>query len=539
MLWHEEKAEYVVRNFEHAAPSREVKRPRTGELFARARAAFRDGTGTLRARIARITRMMWNTRMMKTGVRPRIRAARVRLRTASRMAKAIFSHIARRLSFSVKTGGVIVTCFFLPKFRKDLSAKASEGYRGARDVAANPSVRAYTPSVLVGALAVCGILFFSTIITSDFTYYEYSYKGKVLGVVKNEAEVYLTVSRPEVKEAIDERAGASIVPDELGGIAVKKVIKLASADVPVDKEDDIITNIASLDEVGVVGQAVYSDGESIGTVASEAEADRLLELVKEQALAGESPERFSEVDFTGEVTRGEARTKRKNIETADEIVTRLAQTSFSAIGVRTVETVNYEEEYEETPVYVDDEERYEDYELVVTPGATGLRKVTADLVRVSGELTEQHPTAYEVVRPAVAAYVVRGAKKLPEPIGKGMFVRPAEGGSLSSPFGPRWGRMHEGIDIDIKYAPVYAAGDGKVVYTGNRGDGYGVMITIDHGDGYSTLYGHLSRSAVQIGDEVYKGQRIATSGNTGRSTGAHLHFEVRVNGTPRDPLDYL
>jgi murein DD-endopeptidase MepM/ murein hydrolase activator NlpD len=455
------------------------------------------------------------------------------------MGRAIFSHAARRCSFSARAGGLIFTQYVLPDFKKNVRAKTSEGFDCARAAVTHPSVRVYAPPVLVGVLSVCGILFFSTIMTSDFTYYEYSYKGKVLGVVKNEAEVYRTVSRPEVKKAIDEKAGASIVWDEDDGIAVKKVIKLAPADTPVDKEDDIITNIASLDEVGVVGQAVYSDGENIGTVASEAEADRLLGLVKEQALSGEDPDRFSEIDFTGEVTLSEAKTKRKNIETADEIVARLAQVSFAAIGVRTVETVNYEEEFEETPVYSDDEERYEDYELVLTPGAAGLRRVTADLVRVNGEVAECNPTAYEVVRPAVAAHIVRGAKKLPEPIGSGMFVRPTKGGSVSSPFGPRWGRRHEGIDIDIKYAPVYAAGDGKVVYTGNRGDGYGVMVMIDHGDGYSTLYGHLSRSAVEIGDEVYKGQRIATSGNTGRSTGAHLHFEVRVNGTPRNPLDYL
>jgi murein DD-endopeptidase MepM/ murein hydrolase activator NlpD len=400
-------------------------------------------------------------------------------------------------------------------------------------------VRAYAPSALAGVAAVCGILILSALVTSDFTYYEYSYNGKVLGVVKSEAEVYGAVSKPETKEALDKRAGASVVLDEDDEIAVRKVVKLAAPDAAVDDEDDIIANIAALDGIGVAGLSVNSGGDSIGTVANEAEAEKLFSLVKERLLGGENTAKFSEIAFTEDVTLDAIKTDKKNVETADEIVTRLARTSFSAIGVKTTETVYYEEEYEETPVYTDDDKRYEDYELVVTPGATGFRKVTADYVRVNGELTEKNPVAYEVIRPAVPAHTIRGTKKLPEAVGNGMFVRPAKGGSVSSPFGPRWGRMHQGIDLNIKYAPVYAAGNGKVVYTGNRGDGYGVMVLIDHGDGFVTLYGHLSRSSVKIGDEVYKGQRIATSGNTGRSTGAHLHFEVRVNGTPRDPLDYL
>jgi murein DD-endopeptidase MepM/ murein hydrolase activator NlpD len=472
----------------------------------------------------------------------------------------------------------------------------------------------YGKPAAAGAAAVCGILVFSTLITSDFTYYEYSYKGKVLGVVKSEAEVYRTVARPEVLEAISEKAGASVVLDDEDNIEMKKVIKLAPAAAPVDGEDDIISNIAALDDVNVVGQAILCGGEEIGAVASAEEADRLLRLVKARWL-GEEPasggagslsasgtasgeagslpasgSAFSEADspsasdsafseagsastsgiasgpafseadapggadsatadfaaagfaeagFIDEVTLNEVKTKRKNIETADEIFTRLAQTSFSAIGFRTVERVTYEEEYSEEPVYEIDEDRYEDYEVEITPGASGRRVVTADFIRVNGELEEKKVALYEVLQPAVAAHSVKGAKKLPDPVGSGMFVFPSRGGAISSPFGPRWGRMHQGLDIDINYAPVYAAGDGKVVYTGNKGDGYGIMILIDHGDGFQTLYAHLSQSSVSAGDEVYKGQRIATSGNTGRSTGAHLHFEVRVGGTPRNPLGYL
>jgi murein DD-endopeptidase MepM/ murein hydrolase activator NlpD len=406
-------------------------------------------------------------------------------------------------------------------------------------IAGKPYVRAYALPVSVGAAALCGILIFSSLMTRDLTYYEYGYDGKVLGVVKDESDVYRTVSRPESRDMINERVGAPVVLDDDEKIEVRKVIKLTSSEVSVDKEDDIISNIATLGDVTVVGQAVHTGKDDIGTLASGAEVDKLLGLVRDHWLEGEDLSRYSEIGFTDEVSTDEITTTRKNIETADEVFVRLSRTSFSAIGVKTVEITDYDEEYEEAPVIVDDDKRYEDYELVVTPGATGLRHVTAECVRVNGELTEQTPVSYDVIRPATAAYAVRGTKKLPEAVGSGKFARPAKGGAITSPFGPRWGRMHKGIDIDINYAPVYAAGDGKVVYTGNRGDGYGTMVLIDHGEGFETLYGHLSRSSVNVGDEVYKGQRIATSGNTGRSTGAHLHFEVRKDGVQRNPLGYL
>jgi murein DD-endopeptidase MepM/ murein hydrolase activator NlpD len=99
--------------------------------------------------------------------------------------------------------------------------------------------------------------------------------------------------------------------------------------------------------------------------------------------------------------------------------------------------------------------------------------------------------------------------------------------------------MHKGIDIDVNYGPVYAADGGKVVYTGNKGDGYGIKIVIDHGRGKQTLYAHLSKSAVSVGQQVSQGQRIATSGNTLSATGAHLHIERLIGGMSTNPLDYL
>lgn len=130
------------------------------------------------------------------------------------------------------------------------------------------------------------------------------------------------------------------------------------------------------------------------------------------------------------------------------------------------------------------------------------------------------------------------------PGGIRLKVFPADG-PISSRFGRRlhpifhtW-RMHTGVDIGAGYgAPVRAAAAGQVVVAGEI-SGYGNAIVVDHGNGLATLYGHLSRFGVRQGQRVGAGDTIGAVGNTGNSTGPHLHFEVRVNGTPVDPLPYL
>lgn len=112
-------------------------------------------------------------------------------------------------------------------------------------------------------------------------------------------------------------------------------------------------------------------------------------------------------------------------------------------------------------------------------------------------------------------------------------------GQVSSRFGPRWGRMHQGIDIAAPTGrPITAAKSGKVIVAGPSG-GYGNLVVLDHGGGLSTAYAHQSRIAVRVGQPVTQGGLIGFVGSTGFSTGPHLHFEVRVNGAARDPLPYL
>ncbi len=118
-------------------------------------------------------------------------------------------------------------------------------------------------------------------------------------------------------------------------------------------------------------------------------------------------------------------------------------------------------------------------------------------------------------------------------------------GWVTSDFGTRldpWTadrKMHEGLDIATPHGqPVFAPSDGTVVFAGTE-TGYGKVLVIDHGYGVKTRYGHLSEIAVHLGDHIKRGDRVAAVGNTGRSTGPHLHYEVRVNGIPENPRKFI
>lgn len=123
-------------------------------------------------------------------------------------------------------------------------------------------------------------------------------------------------------------------------------------------------------------------------------------------------------------------------------------------------------------------------------------------------------------------------------VGATGFAWPLQG-AVTSGYGPRWGRMHQGIDVDcVTGAPIRASKDGRVV-TATYDDGYGNHLVIDHGGGFASLYAHNSQLFVGAGETVSQGQTIASCGATGAVTGDHLHFEIRVNGSPQDPLAYL
>ncbi|MBK5219609.1 MAG: peptidoglycan DD-metalloendopeptidase family protein [Thermoleophilia bacterium] len=168
------------------------------------------------------------------------------------------------------------------------------------------------------------------------------------------------------------------------------------------------------------------------------------------------------------------------------------------------------------------------------------------LESVRGDL-DQHEEVAADLRAKVEAQIAAAtsgtplpAGPLPTPSSSGL-IWPIDG-IFTSPFGPRWGSMHEGIDISAaEGTPIRAAAAGTVILLQSEYEsgGYGNYTCIDHGGGLSTCYAHQSGFATSSGASVSQGDLIGYVGNTGHSFGAHLHFEVRINGVATDPLGYL
>ena len=187
-------------------------------------------------------------------------------------------------------------------------------------------------------------------------------------------------------------------------------------------------------------------------------------------------------------------------------------------------------------------------EVVVSEGQDGMDRLTTKIKTVNGETTNVVIVSSETLTPSVDKVVKVGTKIYAgggtAPIMSGSWAWPTISQYyISSYFGYRWGKVHEAIDIagSGEGSPIYAAGSGVVVTSQNKGS-LGNHVTIDHGNGYYTLYAHLHSRNVTVGQTVQRGQQIGTMGHTGFATGTHLHFGLYRNGMPyRDgtPLDPL
>lgn len=247
------------------------------------------------------------------------------------------------------------------------------------------------------------------------------------------------------------------------------------------------------------------------------------------------------VDFQEEITIEPVTAKVSSFKDFDNAIDLFIDKNGESklITVETTELDVYDVEVPFGTVTKETEELYEGETQIESEGVLGVNKVVAKVVCDNGEEVERTVLDQDVVSIPVDEVVLVGTKEKPSWIPTGSFINPASG-RLSSKYGARWGRLHAGIDIaGAMGSDILAADGGTVVYAGYNANGYGNLVKIDHGNGMQTWYAHNSELLVSVGDKVYQGQTIAKLGNTGRSTGPHCHFEVRINGSAVDPLSYV
>lgn len=222
-----------------------------------------------------------------------------------------------------------------------------------------------------------------------------------------------------------------------------------------------------------------------------------------------------------------------------------AQVNTRVLNVKLVRTEVYEEAIAYETEEIEDSSKLEGYRKVTTQGVEGSRRVTANVEYVDGQETSRDILQEEVLSEPVTEQLVVGTRSIAAYSQKTVNmeqlfwpVARVSGSYVSSYFGD--GRNHKGVDICAPAGtPIYAAASGTVVSVNGSGWGYGLHFVIDHGNGVQTLYSHCSTMAVEVGQQVTRGEQIATIGRTGNATGNHLHFEVRVGGTPYNPAPFL
>lgn len=209
------------------------------------------------------------------------------------------------------------------------------------------------------------------------------------------------------------------------------------------------------------------------------------------------------------------------------------------LAVLRQEEMYYEEDYEEEVIYIDNDDWYTTERKTLQEPSAGHRKVIAVVTFENDKEIAKDIIKEEVTYEAVPKIVERGTKIPPT------YIKPIAGGRLSSGFGRRnrptrgASTYHKGVDWATPTGTAVNASCGGTVARAGWGSGYGYVVYINHPDGRQTRYGHLSKVLVSVGQTVTQGQKIALSGNTGVSTGPHLHFEILINGSQVNPLSYL
>ncbi len=281
---------------------------------------------------------------------------------------------------------------------------------------------------------------------------------------------------------------------------------------------------------------ISSVDEAIELVTKKSEKERVYEVVAGDTLSTIAEKNNTSISNLLEMNPATLQSEDAPIMIGDILKVTAPEPELSV--VRT-DKVYYEENYNAPVEYVDNDEWYTNKSMVIREPVEGFRKVIADVTYKNSDKQNVNIIYEEVVQQAVAKLVERGTKAPPT------FIKPISGGRLSSLFGrrkaPKKGAStyHRGVDWATPVGTSVVASSGGTVIRAGWGAGYGYCVYIQHPNGMVTRYGHLKKVLVKNGQAVRQGERIALSGNTGVSTGPHLHFEILVNGTQVNPLNYI
>ena len=427
-------------------------------------------------------------------------------------------------------------------------------------------------------------------VVNYYTAYEYSYNGYPLGYVKSKDEVLQITDL--VQTALTEDKNIEVVIDTKDDITFKRV-SILDKEVSTDTSDEVLRRLTYMGDVNVKAFGIYINGEKAGSVESKEAAADVLKKIEDKYSSGKKGAVIEKAEILETVDVQESNTDLRSLSNSDEMVdilctsgnretvhtvaagetldeiaqtystsearilsdnedvtpekltvgsTLLIRQNAPLLTVRITEKRTYKEKIKYEIKEEKTDEMYEDEQEVLQEGKNGSQTITERTVSINGEVDDAQSEVLkkEVTKKPVTKIVRIGTAERPPSVGDGVYIWPLDGGyTLTSRFGSRWGRRHEGIDLGCSTGHTVRAADGGIVIRAGYFGGYGNCVDIDHQNGQTTRYGHLSSIIVKPGDEVYEGMPIAYSGNTGRSTGPHLHFEIHVNGSPQDPLKFL
>lgn len=386
-------------------------------------------------------------------------------------------------------------------------------------------------------------------------------KGEVLSLLQAAVDKYDSENKYTVELNLDPARELSVLSTEL--ISSQEVQEQNQEAVPVsaglDAEmDQLFAEVKPAGEMGFedydLGLISMDFGDTIEVVEAYLGAEELTDLdeaieaiTKEQEKNGvyevQSGDTLSEIAITTNIPLDKLiemndtlEDERSTIRPGDELIVTVPEPELTVLWQ---EEMYYEEDYEADIIYVDNDEWYTTQTKTLQEPSAGHRKVVAVVSYENNKEVGREIVKEEVTYEAVPKIVERGTKIPPT------YIKPISGGRLSSSFGrrsaPKKGAStyHKGVDWATPTGTAVLASSGGTVAKAGWGSGYGYVVYINHPDGRQTRYGHLSKVLVSAGQTVSQGQKIALSGNTGVSTGPHLHFEILINGRQVDPYKYM